>query len=132
MHVRVCRARHLVVHDMVDCGHIEPARRNVCRQQNTILRTLEPVEVLQPLTLLELRVQRKRGDVEERKEREQAPDAVDGGEEDEGTSGVTQKEVVEVRVFVAGEAVDSAFFESGDDAADGREVDDCRGRVAEV
>ena len=132
VHVRVRRARYLVVHDVVHGGHVQPTCRDVRREQHAVLRALEPVEVLQALTLLELRVEGKRWDIEEREEREQAPDAVDRREGDECAPRVTQEKVVEVRIFLAGEAVDSAFFKSGDDAADGGEVDDCGGRVVEV
>ena len=42
-----------------------------------------PVEVLEPLALLELGVEREGGDVEKGHDREETADAVDGGEEDE-------------------------------------------------
>ena len=62
--------------------------------QHRALGRPEPVEVFEPLALLELGVQGERGDAEEREQGEQAPDAVDGGEEDQRTSGVAQEEVV--------------------------------------
>lgn len=58
-----------------------------------------PIEVLESLALLELRVEREGGDIQEGHDLEEAADAVDGGEEDERTAGVAQEEVVEIRVL---------------------------------
>ncbi len=77
VHVRVRRAWYLIVHDVIYRGHVQPTRRDVRRQQYAVLRVLEAVEVLQPLALLELRVQRERRDVQEGEEREKSPDAID-------------------------------------------------------
>ena len=132
MHVCVRRARHLVVHDVVHRGDVEPARGDVRREQDRVGRRLEPVEVLQALPLLELRMQREGGDGEQLEQRLQPPDAVNGGEEDERAAGVAEEEVVEVRVLVGREAVDAALFERRDDAVHGRDVDHRGTRVAEV
>ena len=94
VHVRVRGARHLVVHHVVHRGHVEPARGDVGREQHGVLGVFEAVEVLEPLALLELRVERVRGDVEELEERGQPADAVDRGEEDEGPAWVAEEEVV--------------------------------------
>ena len=101
MHVRVRRARHLVVHDVVHRGDVEPARGDVRREQDRVGRRLEPVEVLQALPLLELRMQREGGDGEQLEQRLQPPDAVDGGEEDQRAAGVAEEEVVQVCVLRA-------------------------------
>ena len=109
MHVCVRCARHLVVHDVVHRGDVEPARGDVRREQDRVWRRLEPVEVLQALPLLELRMQREGGDGEQLEQRLQPPDAVNGGEEDERAAGVAEEEVVQVCVLremsVHGDAV---------------------------
>ncbi len=94
VHVRIGCAWGLVVHNVVDGGDVETTRGNVRRQQNRVRGRLEPVEVLQPLALLELRVQREGGDVEQLEEWEQASDPVYGGEEYESAPGVAEQEIV--------------------------------------
>ena len=101
MHVRVRRARHLVVHDVIHRGDVEPACGDVRREQDRVGRRLEPVEVLQALPLLELRMQREGGDGEQLEQRLQPPDAVDGGEEDQRAAGVAEEKVIQVRVLRA-------------------------------
>ena len=53
-----------------------------------------PIEVLESLALLELRVKRECGDIQEGHDRGEPTDAIDGREEDERASRVAQEEIV--------------------------------------
>jgi hypothetical protein len=130
--VDVGRPRQLVVDDVVDGGDVESTGGNVGRKQDRVRRALEPVEVLEPLLLLQVRMEGEDGQLEELEQRDRPPDAVDRAKEDDRPARVAQKKVVEVEVLLSREAVDLRLLQGRDDAALGREVDDLGVLIPEV
>lgn len=93
--VRVCRVGQLVLHDAADIRDVEAARRNVRRDEDALRRRAEPVERLEALPLLLLRVQRDRGEAKQLEDRSGAAHARHGICKHERAPRVRREEVVE-------------------------------------
>mmetsp|Transcript_6388 Transcript_6388/g.21367 ORF Transcript_6388/g.21367 Transcript_6388/m.21367 type:complete len:495 (+) Transcript_6388:394-1878(+) len=99
------RRGYVVVDDLVDSGDVEPARGDVGGEENGDGARLEPLERLEPILLLELRVQRNHGHAELRERRAQnlrrarAPDKDDHAAELARLEYLCTEEVREVHLF---------------------------------
>lgn len=89
----ISRAWNLIVDDVVYCRNVQPPCRDVSREENGVGCCLEsvgsdsagaknsavdklPIEVFQALALLQLRMQRKRFEVEQLQQRRETPDPI--------------------------------------------------------
>ena len=123
MHVRVCRRRHLVVHDQVDALDVYAARGDVRGHEHGRALLLaagggsgtdarraafvgalgerggaEAVEVLQPRALLHVPVQALHRELQDLQQAQQAPERGDGVHEHDHQAGLLRQDVVQKRV----------------------------------
>ena len=64
MNVGIGSPRQIEMHDMLDMGNVQTSGGDIGSDQDPALRRFEPVQVLQTLFLLQLRMQRVDRDLE--------------------------------------------------------------------
>ena len=110
MNVGVGCTGQIEVDDMFDIGDIESTGGDIGRDEYTVGRGFKtaisfvpgvnydapdsPVEILQSLLLLQLRVEREDGHLERLEQGDQSPDTVDRSDKHERSAGVSKQEVV--------------------------------------
>ena len=97
------------MYDVLDVLDVQPPGGHVRRHQQPAVVRGEPLQVLEPLLLVHLRVQAQGADFHEGEEVDQPADAVDGVAEYEGSARVHPEEVVEVEVLLGRVAVDAGL-----------------------
>lgn len=99
MNVSISCAREVEVDNVINRRDIETSCSDICCDKDAVFGRLEAVQILQTLLLLQLRVEREHGDLENLEERDQAADAVDTSHEDKRSARVAKQEVVQVEIL---------------------------------
>lgn len=100
------------MNDVFDKGNIQPPSSHVSGHQHCLPLGSEAVKALQAGPLLHFGVEGAGGEPEKGEKLSEAAGLVDAVGEDDGTTGVTAEEVVQVRVLVRAHAFDVAKLQA--------------------
>mmetsp|Transcript_17834 Transcript_17834/g.45394 ORF Transcript_17834/g.45394 Transcript_17834/m.45394 type:complete len:388 (+) Transcript_17834:249-1412(+) len=105
VHVHLHGARQLVVHHLVDRGHIDTARSDVGGHQHAAALRTEAIQVAQALALLQLGVQREGRDAQQGEQCDETAQGLDGVHKHQrALVGGRAQQVVQVEVLLLARA----------------------------